>query len=51
VKDNAKDQGIPLRGKFIDCNHDIGMVLKNISEVEEKQLYILKVDRFTEKSA
>lgn len=41
-------QAIPLRGNFIDCNHDVGMILKNIEEVEKSKLYTLKVDRFEE---
>jgi hypothetical protein len=37
-----------LKGRFIDCNHDIGMVLENLKEVEEKRMYELKADKFVE---
>jgi hypothetical protein len=45
---NANLQATPLKGKFIDCNHDIEMILDRMGEVDQERLYELKVDRFPE---
>jgi hypothetical protein len=36
----------PLKGRYIDANHDLGEILKRIDIVREKRLYSLKADMF-----
>jgi hypothetical protein len=37
----------PLKGRYVDSNHDLGEILKRINVVKEKRLYTLKADMFT----
>jgi len=36
----------PLKGRYIDANHDLGEILKRIDVVGEKRLYSQKADMF-----
>lgn len=35
-----------LKGRYIDCNHDVQEILKRIDVVKEKRLYSLKAEMF-----
>lgn len=37
----------PLKGRYVDSNHDLGEILKRIEDVKEKRMYSLKADMFT----
>lgn len=36
----------PLKGRYVDSNHDQGEILKRIDQVREKRMYSLKADMF-----
>jgi len=35
-----------LKGRYIDCNQDIGELLERIEEVKNERLNIMKVDMY-----
>ena len=37
----------PLKGRYVDSNHDLGELLKRIGTIKEKRLYCLKGEMFT----